>query len=303
MSNDTPPILFLIFNRPETTRRVFEAIRLVRPDKLYIAADGPRLTSPRDPELCAQTRKVLEGVDWPCEVKTLFRRENIGCREAVSGAIDWFFKQEEEGIILEDDCLPDLSFFRYCKELLERYRNDDRIMAIGAQHFHGTRHRPNNSYFFSRYFHCWGWATWRRAWQHYDVDMVEWPELRATDWLLDIGDGSRWFQAYWKRTFDRVALGEIDTWDYQWLYLCWLKSGLCILPTRNLVTNIGFGGDATHTSEEEHGFAFLPMESIGFPLEHPIEVSRDIFADNWTTKNVYGITMLRELVKKLKHSF
>lgn len=283
------PVLFLIFNRPSTTTKAFKSIQQAGPARLYIAADGPRENREGESERCEEARRIATGVDWPCEVRTLFRDENLGCRQAVSSAIDWFFQHEQEGVILEDDCVPDASFFPYAQELLNRYRDDKRIMVIAAQHFHGDLHQPEHSYFFSRYNHCWGWATWRRAWQYYDHDMTLWPSLRDTDWLLDIGGGSRIFQWYWTDIFDRAYAGLIDSWAYRWTFSCWAQNGLTILPAKNLVINIGFGSDATHTKIKNKNHIFLPLEALKFPLTHPKGMVRDIKADDWTDQNHFRI--------------
>lgn len=295
------PVLLLIFNRPDTTRRVVDALRRVRPEALYIAADGPRRDRPHDQFACEEARSLALTVDWPCQVKTLFRTENLGCRVAVSTAIDWFFENEEAGIILEDDCLPSSSWFPFAAEMLARYRDDERIVCISASHVHGSSHTPTSSYFFSRHNHCWGWASWRRAWQHYDREMAAWPKLRNTEWLTDVGDGSRSFHFYWKDIFDMAYAGKVDSWAYRWTFSCWAKGGLTVLPARNLVSNIGFGADATHTNEGGSWLGSLPLEDLEFPLRHPDSVVRDAEADQWTDRHLYRITPLwlarRELEK------
>lgn len=288
-------VLFLVFNRPDTTEQVFEAIRKAQPPRLYIAADGPREGRDGEAERVANVREIATAVDWPCELKTLFRDENLGCKYAVSGAITWFFEQEDQGIILEDDCLPAPSFFLYAQELLGRYRNDKRIMVIGSQHFHGDAHKPPHSYFFSRYNHCWGWASWRRAWQYYDCNMPLWPSLRDTDWLLGIGDGSRLFSSYWTDIFNRVHAGTVDTWDYQWTFSCWAQNGLTVLPARNLVTNIGFGEDATHTTNRHSNDAVSLLENLDFPLVHPNYLVRDVKADWWSNRYHFRIGILKHI--------
>ena len=159
----TPAVLFIIFNRPETTQRVFDAIRLAKPTRLYIAADGPRENKTGEKELCEQARKIAQNVDWDCEVKTLFQKENLGCGKAVSHAISWFFENEDMGIILEDDCLPHQSFFKYCEELLEKYKNNDRIGIISGNNFQKKRKIGSFSYYFSDIVNIWGWATWARS--------------------------------------------------------------------------------------------------------------------------------------------
>lgn len=297
------PVLFLVFNRPEATAKCFGAIRVARPARLYVAADGPRAGRLGEAERCEQVRAIATAVDWPCEVKTLFRSENLGCRRAVSGALDWFFEAEPEGIVLEDDCLASADWFRFAEEMLERYRDDDRIMCISASHFHGVAHVPEHSYFFSRYNHCWGWASWRRAWAMYDSDMTAWPDLRTRGWLRGIGHGSRIFATYWRDIFDRVHAQQINSWAYRWTFSCWAQSGLTILPERNLVSNIGFDDGATHTSAGSPLEAATPLEAIKFPLRHPSHVIPDLAADLWTDREIFGITPMNALRGRLRSLF
>jgi hypothetical protein len=283
-----PPVLLLIFNRPDLTRQVFARIREARPGRLYIAADGPRQTRIGEYELCEEARKIAKEVDWPCEVKILFREKNLGCGKAVSEAISWLFENEQEGIILEDDCIPDGSFFRFCGELLELYRDEPRVMMIGGTFAGSGPHEfskksPNlsASYFFSRHVVCWGWATWRRAWNLFDYKITSWPRLRNTDWLHKISDGSQYHQKYWESSFQSIHNGIVDIWDFQWVFSVWFYNGLSIQPMKNLVTNIGYDENATHTKIGD-GFAnTLPNESIEFPLGHPDLIERNQEMDRW----------------------
>ena len=191
---NTPSVLFVIFRRPEATARVFEAIRRARPSRLFVAADGPRPGRQDEAELCRQTRAVVERVDWPCQVVTRFQETNQGIKEGVTGAISWFFSQVDEGIILEDDCLPHPDFFPYCAALLKQYRDDERVFHVGGNNFQPKSRVMAESYYFSRYNHIWGWATWKRAWDRYRaefegledflVDLLRGtllPDLRASD--------------------------------------------------------------------------------------------------------------------------
>jgi len=293
-------VLFLVFNRPKTSCKVFEAIRQARPPRLYVAADGPREHVIGESERCTEVRNIVTSIDWPCEVKTLFRKENLGCRIGVSTAIDWFFENELDGIILEDDCYPDQSFFRFSEELLERYREDLRVMVISGSYFHGKAHKSQNSYFFSRYNHCWGWATWKRAWQLYDRDMSQWPKLRDSNWMNQVSNGNRSFIDYWKNIFEYAYIGKIDSWAYRWTFSCWAYSGLTVLPVKNLVRNIGFNEYATHTKNKNKVIENLRLEKIEFPLNHPSDVKRNVAEDKWTDKYVFGITLLRRFKVKLK---
>jgi hypothetical protein len=271
----TPPVLFLIFNRPDTTARVMEAIRAARCSRLYVAADGPRERT-GEAKRCAKARELATAVDWPCQVQTLLRRQNLGCRTAVSSAIDWFFDHEEEGIILEDDCLPSGDFFRFCSELLPRFRSEWRVMALCGSCYTKSTFDMEESYYFSYYPDMWGWATWRRAWQLYDRDLSRWPKFKRTGGLRSAFDGDPWREAAWSTWFDLTAIGEIDTWDYQWIYTVIEQKGLACYPTRNLVSNLGYQAEATHTMAggEPSPLACRAHQGMVFPLRHPREVAR-----------------------------
>ena len=245
-------VLMLVFNRPDVTEQVFQAVRSARPPRLYIAADGPRLSRPHDLETTAQVRKVFKQVDWPCEVHTRFLTENLGCRKAVSSAIDWFFSKEEQGIVLEDDVLPSPAFFSYCDTMLERYKHDERVFSVVGNNLVEPWYQHPESYFFSKVFFVWGWASWRRAWQHYDVNMVDWPKTRLRVSALPYTPNQKLHHAYWDLVFDLTYKKQIATcWDHQWTYAHWLHGALCATPSRNLIRNIGFGIEATHTSVRE----------------------------------------------------
>jgi hypothetical protein len=281
----TAPLLFLIFNRPDTTQRVFEAIREAQPRRLYVAADGPRKERSNEHSLCVAVRSIATSVDWPCELFTLYRTDNLGCRHAVSSAITWFFERETEGIILEDDCLPDPTFFTFCETLLENYREDTRVMHIGGSNFQQGRIRGDGSYYFSRYPHIWGWASWRRAWKLYDRD------LKTLNHFIEQGQIRNIFthpalQKAWLKAFLLVASGNLDTWDHQWTYAVFSHNGLCVLPNQNLVSNIGFGPEARHTIFRDPRIANLPTTSIG-ALIHPTFMIADRQADEFTTLRTF----------------
>jgi hypothetical protein len=247
-----------------------EAIRAVRPTRLYVAADGPR---DREGEagLCEAARRVATAVDWPGEVRTLFRDQNLGCRAGVSSAIDWFFEHEPEGIILEDDCMPSASFFPYCADLLDRFRDDDRVMCITGDNFQKDMRGYRFSYYFSKYNHAWGWASWRRAWRNYDLDMALFPKFMRSGRLGQMSS-TPGFSKSWEKRFKRAYRGEIDTWDYQWQFACWAHGGLTCTPRTNLVSNIGFRADATHTKDPANASANLAAGDLLFPLRHPEQV-------------------------------
>jgi hypothetical protein len=271
------PVAMMVFNRPELTARLFEVVRAARPSRLLVVADGPRLHRPGEAEACARVRSVLDRVDWPCEVEREFAAANLGCRQRISSGLDWVFRQAEEAIILEDDCIPDPAFFRFCDELLERYRDDERVMAVTGCNYQFGRRRGMGSYYFSHHMHVWGWASWRRAWRHYDVRMDEWPALRRGRWLRD-ALGSRAAAALLRYRLDLTRAGRIDTWDYQWSFAVLRRGGLVATPNVNLVRNVGAGEGATHP-EEESPLHSPPVGSLDTPLIHPAEVRRDVEAD------------------------
>lgn len=281
------PILFIIFNRPEITQKVFQEIKKQQPKFLFIAADGPRNNVDTDLKKCKETRGiVLEAIDWDCEVKTLFRSENLGCGVAVSEAITWFFENIEQGIILEDDCLPNPSFFGFCEELLHKYKNEEQIYGISGDNFQNGIQRGNASYFFSNYVFVWGWATWRRAWENYDFDMEDLEQFKKDNSIYKI-DKRKIFQDYWLNIFENVAKKKIDTWDYQWMFTIWKSKGKVIVPNINLISNIGFGKEATHTTGNSP-FANLEVGKIGV-IKHPKKIIINRKADDYASKFVYNI--------------
>jgi hypothetical protein len=262
------PVALIVFNRPKTTRKVFDAIAEIRPSRLLIVADGPRPDRAGEDELCAQVREVVQAVNWPCEVLTNFAGRNLGCQERVVSGLDWVFSQVEEAIILEDDCLPGSSFFAFCEELLNRYRGDSRVAAISGTNFLEKYFKSEDSYYFSRLGGVWGWATWRSEWQRYDRHLKHWPYHRDEGTLSEIFSDPR-AVAYWTQVFDKMYdKSGPNTWDYQWLYTHLVNHSVTAVPKVNLVTNIGFGTDATHTSQADPRL-IVPSRTIVFPLRHP----------------------------------
>jgi hypothetical protein len=297
----------LVFNRPDTTKKVFEAIRIAKPPRLYISADGARKGRIGEIERVDTVREIATAVDWPCEVKTLFRDENLGCKNAVTSGIDWFFKFEKQGIILEDDCLPHPDFFSFCQTLLERYANDDRVSVITGNNFLNGISRGEGSYYFSRYNHVWGWASWRRAWEKNDVNITFWPKWkRSVDWLYEFPNFvERW---YWEKTFNRMYTQKIDTWDYPWTASVWFHGGLTATPNVNLVSNIGFGPDSTHTLNINSHLAGIATKALG-EISHPSEIARDNDADFYVFKNAIArfrdkllLNLLSMVSRKVKKS-
>lgn len=294
-------VLFLVFNRPDTTRQVFEAIRLARPPRLYIAADGPRKGRLGEVSRCSEVREIATSVDWPCEVKTLFQTENLGCKFGPAGGIDWFFENEEEGVILEDDVLPLPGFFDFCDVLLQRYRDDARIGMISGCNFVSKDYVCKDSYFFSNYNHIWGWASWRRAWKQYDLSMKLWPEWRDAGGLKRVSNGDFLFEHYWRKVFDEAEGGLLDAWDYQWAFTCWSEGLVSILPKYNQIRNLGFGEGATHTTAEAPSFILeSPPRALSMPLTHPDNVAVDYKVEKLITA-LYGVSFFGFVKSKIKN--
>ena len=280
------PVALIIFKRPEETERVFAEIRKVKPQKLLVVADGPRADRPGEDKDCDRARAIIDRVDWDCEVLKNYADVNLGCRRRVSSGINWVFDTVEEAIIIEDDCLPHPTFFRFAEELLDRYRDDRRIMSISGQNVQFGRQRTDYSYYFSHYTHSWGWATWRRAWQHFDFDMKLWPEIRDGNFLEDIlGDSHA--AKVWTNTFQLCYEKKLDAWDYQWTFASFIQNGMNIMANVNLVSNIGHGTRATNTSDVNSPYNNMPVEAITFPMKHPPFAILDRQADNFTQNTLY----------------
>jgi hypothetical protein len=295
------PVLFLTFNRPKNTQQVFSKIRQVQPPRLYVAADGPRTENPSEATSCELVRSIATNVDWECEVKTLFRDQNLGCRLAVSQAISWFFENEPEGIILEDDCLPSQSFFWFCQELLERFRNNQRVGAICGFYSNELDYSPSASYFLSRYMRVWGWAGWRRTFEGYDSNLKNLIEKNNT-WQIEIFNHTDvLLKKFFQQMFDQVANGEINTWDTQLQYLLWGKNQRVVVSSKNLIKNIGWSNGA-HTHAKDHSHE-LPTSEIDFPLTSPEIEARDLKADRIIERKSYRITKLSFLKNQLRRYF
>ncbi|MBP0015851.1 MAG: hypothetical protein J7545_17885 [Roseofilum sp. SBFL] len=284
----TTPVCLIIFKRAELTQRLFDVVRQVQPSKLLVIADGPRLNWSAEAQKCEETRKIIDTVDWDCEVLKNYADQNLGLKHRVASGLDWVFETVEEAIILEDDCLPNVTFFRFCDELLSYYRNTEEVMVItGTNFFFGYQPTPEN-YYFSRYIDCWGWATWRRAWQHFDFDMQEWPRLREQNWLQELFLEPQ-VVAQWTNIFEATYQGYINSWAYRWKFACWRRNGLTIVPEKNLVSNLGFNQEGTNTQLSGGLLDEIPNESIVFPLKHPAQVERNDWVDYLTQKIVFEL--------------
>jgi len=281
--NLSTPVALILFNRPELVKAVFEQIAEAKPKVLLIIADGPR--SPLDAQRCLEARSVIKRVNWDCEVVTNIADKNLGCRQRVVSGLNWVFSLVEDAIILEDDCVPHQSFFRYCETLLDYYRHDERVMEISGCNYRKDRICGEYSYYFSKYYHTLGWATWRRAWTFYDENISSWPELkRSATWSTFFDD--RREERYWTAIYDQIASGGMDTsWDYQWQLARWCQNGLAAIPAVNLVSNIGFGPEATNTTLEHDFRARLPVYEIG-DIHHPPAVNRNKEMDHYRFNTV-----------------
>lgn len=295
------PILFIVFNRFELTKSVFEEIKFAKPAKLYIAADGHRSQVTNESKITNEIQQyLLNNINWDCQVFTKFNKENLGCRDAVSSAITWFFENEEMGIILEDDCLPSKSFFKFCEHSLLRYKNDLRIWHIAGNSLIPTKlnQKMSESYYFSSFNHIWGWATWANRWKFYDVNLLN---IQNKDFLKKHFKYNR-HQKYWSIVFDKIKAKKIDTWDYQWTFTCWYNDGLSVVPMKNLITNIGFGIDATHTQNANSNLDNLKKYEIE-KINDPIEIKRNNKFDKYILNNIFIPPIYTKIFNKLKRLF
>jgi hypothetical protein len=295
------PVLFIIFNRLRTTPKAFECIRQIKPQYLYIAADGPRPDKPGEAELCKQTRElVLNMIDWPCEVKTLFRDENWGCGKGVSDAITWFFNEAEEGIVLEDDCIPDPSFFTFCEVLLERYRDNPKIMHIGGNNFQFGQIRGDGDYYYSFFSHNWGWASWKRAWKHFQYDLDD-QKNQIRKVYKPAFKNNKPFVWFLDNRFNEIKMPQNHIWDIQWHFAIIKNKGISIVPNKNLVQNIGFGEDGTHTLREEE-WNTLNVANELRTFRQPSLLLMDRAADDFTIENNFKVNQHYQKEKEEKNN-
>ncbi len=295
-------VLFLVFNRLDTTKQVFESIRQVKPMKLYIAADGAREIKEGEIEKVRAVRDYISSnVDWKCDVKTLFREQNLGCKIAITEALDWFFENEEMGIILEDDCLPSQSFFKYQEDLLHHYKDDRRIMCISGNNFIENERTPINSYDFSEIPFIWGWGTWRRAWIHNHKAIANLKKIKSQGIRLC---SNKKANKMWLKNIFKSYNKEIDTWDYLWSFTNLINDGLTIIPNRNLVKNVGLGHtDATNTIKINKKNV-IENKELNFPIIHPLYIKRNIDNDNILYKRNFGVMPIYEkIINKLFELF
>lgn len=262
------PVVFIVFNDPDATRQVFARIAAARPKRLLLIADAPRPNRPGEAELCKEVNKIVSAIDWPCKVEANVAETNMGPGPRIISGINWVFSLVEEAIILEHDCLPDPSFFLFCSEMLELYRDRPQIAYVTGFNPLDKSFPLRYSYYFTSVSFLWGWATWRRAWQQYDEHLESWPQVKQ-DGLLSLIFPDKKVVGYWSKVFDRMHDGRgPNTWDYQFTYTCWTRNWLSILPRRNLIQYIGFKLQAVHTTGPDPD-RDLAASSLSFPLVHP----------------------------------
>lgn len=309
-NNFNTPVLLIVFNRLNTTKEVFSAIKTVKPLKFFIAADGPRPDRTCEAEKCNEIRKwILENIDWDCEVKTLFQEKNLGCGLGPAAAISWFFNNVEEGIILEDDCVPDVTFFEYCSELLNKYRNDKRISIISGTNIDKQQiYTPlYESYFFSVIPLTWGWATWKRNWDKFDFQIKKWETINRKRFLKYIFKDKRYYRV-WELWYNQIYKDPpVDIWDYQFFFSSFINKQLAIIPKVNLISNIGHDSDATHTTTADDIMGNIKRKSIKFPLVHPVKIIRNLSYDIYLQSSNYGeydyIPIRKKISRWMKRKF
>lgn len=290
MASFDTPILIITYKRLETTARVLESLRAVKPTRIFVANNAPNPADPADVAKVQVVRDLFDaGVDWPCTITKLYRTQHLSAKDSISGAVTWFFQEVEEGIVLEDDCLCDPSFFHYAQECLVRYRHDEKVWHISASNFQFGKRWGTDSYYFSHYNHIWGWAGWRRAWQHFDLELKQVSRAQHVHNLQRLFPRSQ-DRSYWLAIYDYIKSGNLDTWDYHWQFMLWHHKAVGIIPQVNLVQNLGFGADATNSVDPNLAIANLPTEPLALPLSHPANIQVATEADIATADDFFGIS-------------
>lgn len=291
------PIVLLVFNRVDTLNEIFNILKKLKPSCILVVADGPRSGRLDDIKGCKDVRDLIDSIRWDCDIHKNYSDVNLGCKKRVSTGITWAFNKVSEAIFIEDDCLPDISFFYFAQELLEKYRNDKRINMVNGSNFCEDV-KNSDSYLFSKYVDVWGWASWSSRWiGRYDENISDWPIYKKNNEFIP----NRKYLKYWRNIFDHVSKGKIDTWDYQFQYMCWKEKSLNIVPSKNLIRNIGFGENATHTTERNTFFENINVHSVNFPLIHPEEIKVSSGYDSaFEEINFPRASTLLKLINKLR---
>lgn len=264
-----PAVAILIYRRPALVRELLVCLREARPKRLWILADGPKKDQGAGEEgLCRSAREEAEkGITWGCEVKKVYATENLGLKRGVETGLDAVFAEEQEAMILEEDCHPSPDFFPFCAEMLARYREEPKVAAISGNCFLPQDMAVASDYFFSRYLHIWGWATWARTWNSYDRNRWQWPQKGFGAYFPDADTVEK---QYWNRIYERVRTGEIQTWDYPWVAHLWSQGWVSITPSQNLVANRGFGPEATNTKDMGVSVGIERQEKMRPPYRGPV---------------------------------
>jgi len=296
------PVVFFIFNRPRHTQISFSEIKNQQPKQLFVIADGPRNSHPNDAHKVEETRRIIEQVNWPCKLELNYSNINLGCRKRLITGLDWVFSKVDRAIVIEDDIVPNPDFFQYCDLLLEKYKDQNEIMAISGDNFQDGIVRGEASYYFSKYAHIWGWATWARSWKLNDPDISFWPKFKASqNW--DSLALSRNEKKYWESILNKMYLHQIDTWDYSWMASIWFHGGLSVTPNVNLVTNIGIGPEGTHlvSLEEKDGIPSSPLKITTHPKMIQQDIKADMYAFNYHFggKNIGALAFIKKIPKKI----
>ena len=292
----------VIFNRPDRARQVFARVREARPKKLYLLADGPRPSVPEDEPLCAETRGIAGDVDWDCEVVEVFSDANLGCSGRITSGLERVFGECESAIVLEDDCLPHSTFFRYCEEALNHFRGDDRVFAVTGGKYPCEPRTAPHSYRFSRMFNAWGWAAWRRSWQSIDFSMADYPAFKA-ERRIESYSRSALETRFFINGFEQASKKEIEPWDWAVMYAAYTRRQLMVMPDRNLVSNTGWGAEGTQQKNPRHILADLPTYPMSFPLRHPPEVAENAVLDRKIYSMIGPLTgprFVRSIRKRLR---
>jgi hypothetical protein len=277
------PTLLLVFNRPHETQILIKRLSHFKPKKIYIFSDGPRDNYKLDIDKCNKVKKIIEGISWKCEIKKNYLKKNLGCKKAVSKGISWLFKYEEKGIILEDDCIPSRDFFDFCRLSLKKFRNDNKIGSITGNNFLNNRIKIKNSYYFSKYAHCWGWATWRNRWKLYDIEIGFWNDWKKTKYFENLFN-TEIEKNYWLKIFNNVKENKIDSWAYPWNLCLWYHGKLVVIPKFNLVKNIWYGKNATRTYLKTDNLTYK-VKKMKKPYNHEYGKFINQQADNYVFKN------------------
>jgi len=296
------PILFIVFKREGLTRQVFEQIRKIKPKKLFISADGARANIEGEEEACKRVREIFKEIDWECEVHTRFNDENLGLKKATLSAIDWFFENVDEGIIIEDDNLPDLSFFSFCEQMLELYRNDTRVMQISGNNFFRGKKFGDKSYYFSKVAQVWGWATWKRAWNLFDVNMSSYEAFKKTKQIDNVFEGY-FTKKYLMNHYDKITSKDVLSWSWHWIYTVFSNNGLCVTPSVNLISNIGFGNDAVHAANPINKLAGVAFEKMSEPVIHPDFILPDKRVDKEILSYRYDFGLRARIAREIRRTF